>query len=268
MGERKDMLKMADNVLPFQDPDSTPDSHGARMQLMDGAWRDKTIVDRAAATGEGGFLVCVNLQNFKALNVLVGHDEGDRILERVQCYLGDNAVECWRTGGDEFVILLENGFQGATERMRSFSWLYQITVGATEGWRFEYGGESSKAVYPWRTMQAVMTPRCGLATVGEDPEEALGLARQRCHDHAAAAYQAGWLALTAGTWAGFAPLSRGFSNEQRIAARACPQCGANNVDILDQDLGWNREKCKECELEYDRNDVLIVRGEQIEGGYA
>ena len=53
-------------------------------------------------------MVCTNLHNFKALNVLVGHDEGDRILSRVNDYLCTLSDSSWRTGGDEFVVVLRD----------------------------------------------------------------------------------------------------------------------------------------------------------------
>ena len=234
---------------------------------METAARTKAIIESAAAAGATAVFACVNLHNFKALNVLVGPEKGDRILERVQTHLSGVSIECWRTGGDNFVALFEEGLETAVGRMRSFSWLYQVTVGATEAWRFEYGGAASRFVQPWRTMQAIMTPRCGLVGVGVRPDESLGQARQRCTDHATAAYEAGWTELTSGPWAGFAPLARGFWNERRIAEPACPKCESSKFDVVDQDLGWSREKCRTCKLEYDRNDVLIVQGEQTAGGY-
>lgn len=62
-------------------------------------------------TGKTGALLYVDLDNFKALNDLFGHDKGDFLLQQVAKRLelcvreGDTIA---RIGGDEFVVLLED----------------------------------------------------------------------------------------------------------------------------------------------------------------
>ena len=62
-------------------------------------------------TGKTGALLYVDLDNFKALNDLFGHDKGDYFLQQVAKRLalcireGDTIA---RIGGDEFVVLLED----------------------------------------------------------------------------------------------------------------------------------------------------------------
>jgi GGDEF domain-containing protein len=45
--------------------------------------RDQAILEHLAAQREPAVVACVNLQNFKPLNAVLGHARGDRILARL-----------------------------------------------------------------------------------------------------------------------------------------------------------------------------------------
>jgi hypothetical protein len=89
----------------------------------------------------------------------------------------------------------------------------------------------------------------------------LKLARDRCD----ALRQADADALLQG----FAPLARGaWTNENKLAVPAgCPACGHGQPTVLEEDLGWSRERCAGCDSSYDRTNVLFVLGEESEAGY-
>jgi hypothetical protein len=222
--------------------------------------REAEIIETAATQALPAVFVCVNLQNFKAFNVLFGHQRGDQFLERVQQRPGAIG-RTWRTAGDELIMLVGGTLAAVTEQIRAFSWLSHTTVGATEAWSFRFADGRKSQALPWRCFQVVCTPRCGLAQLGPGPglSESLELARHRCDE----------LRQT-GTDApqGFAPLARGpWTNEKMLAAPSCPACGHGQPTVLEEDLGWSRERCSRCKASYERINVLSVLGEESEAGY-
>ena len=223
--------------------------------------RDDEILEAAAKQSGPAVFVCVNLQNFKPRNVLLGHDRGDRLLARAQERLGELG-RTWRTGGDELIALVGGGYADVRERARAFSWLLHIVVGATEAWSFRMADGRSTQTVPWRSFQVVCTPRCGLAELGPGPDLAatLRLARRRCDELRradAAALPEGFAPLVWGPW----------TNEKSLAAPTCPACGHNPPTVVSDDLGWSREHCARCGASYERVNMLWVLGEEAEAGY-
>ncbi len=96
----------------------------------------ETMLDKAKKEKKSLSLVYVDLNNFKNVNDLHGHEEGDRVLimssEIIRESLGDRGL-VGRVGGDEFILLLPNAVPGAEldaiqEKIRS---ALQITVPAS-----------------------------------------------------------------------------------------------------------------------------------------
>ncbi|MDR1745199.1 MAG: EAL domain-containing protein [Planctomycetota bacterium] len=67
-------------------------------------------IERARAEGTSGYVLFIDMDDFKVINDAYGHDYGDAILKEIAVFLrqhfGD-ARNIFRFGGDEFVILLE-----------------------------------------------------------------------------------------------------------------------------------------------------------------
>ena len=66
-------------------------------------------------------VLLVDLDKFKSINDIYGHDTGDKVLIKVSRvlldYFGDNGYIC-RLGGDEFVILMENTTSAVQDQLK------------------------------------------------------------------------------------------------------------------------------------------------------
>lgn len=96
-----------------------------------------------------GYLIAIDINNFKAVNDLYGHDCGDVLLqsfaEEIKCFVG-NAGEVSRNGGDEFQIMLRNPDKKWDERLAEFfngphQYLY-------DGISYTYYASAGSVVYP------------------------------------------------------------------------------------------------------------------------
>lgn len=81
---------------------------------------EQSFADAFGAAGLGGApftLILLDLDNFKQVNDVHGHDAGDAVLQhvavRIRTAIGDRAGFGARLGGDEFAILLWETFDGA-----------------------------------------------------------------------------------------------------------------------------------------------------------
>jgi len=221
--------------------------------------REAAIITAATTHDRPAALVCVNLQNFKALNVVLGHKRCDQILAHVQRRLEEMGLT-WRTGGDEFITILRGTLPVVTEQVKAFSWRFHMTIGVTEAWSFAFATGQKSSLVPWRAFQVVCTPRCGIVELGPDAATSHDLARRRCDD----------LRMGLATSPpGFAPLTKGpWTHQQELATEGCPTCHHGQPAILDCDLGWSHEHCARCDASYERNNVICVLGEESEAGYA
>ncbi|GAA4017361.1 bifunctional diguanylate cyclase/phosphodiesterase [Actimicrobium antarcticum] len=104
-------------------------------------------------SGRMGALLCVNLDNFKGFNDALGHEKGDLLLQLVAvrlsyCLRASDTVA--RTGGDEFVILLVDLGESATE-VASLAKLVAEKILGTFGDPFHLGEQ-----------EAITTPSIGI----------------------------------------------------------------------------------------------------------
>lgn len=66
-------------------------------------------IDRVARTGEAALLLMIDIDHFKQVNDIHGHNEGDRVLVELAGVLRAQFAGCGmaaRYGGEEFVILM------------------------------------------------------------------------------------------------------------------------------------------------------------------
>lgn len=89
----------------------------ARTDPLTGLWNRRSFeaaieseCARAGRLQQPLALVCLDLDHFKQVNDLAGHDEGDRVLKLLATALGEvmraSVDQCFRLGGDEFAMLL------------------------------------------------------------------------------------------------------------------------------------------------------------------
>jgi hypothetical protein len=224
-----DAMKPFDNVLAFAGPHARPAS-----------------------------LLVVNLCRFKLVNVFLGHSRADRLLRYVEGQL-EEIGRTWRLGS-EFVTVASGSATAVTAKARTFSWAARSAFTVTESWIYRFGDNRGQVVVPHRHFEVICTPRFGLAELEGDARTALVEAIRQCDESG----QSGNTPYTDG----FAPMPReGFSNEHRLAEHACPGCGHPGPTVIDEDLGYTKERCPECSLEYERYEQQAVLGQTTEGGY-
>ena len=123
----------------------------------------------SARSGQHGAVLFLDLDHFKTLNDTLGHDMGDRLLERVAqrltaCVREQDTVA--RLGGDEFVVMLE-GLGKTSSEARAHAKLVgdKILSSLNQPFRLDANLHNS-------------TPSIGAALFGEGQEEAADLLKQ------------------------------------------------------------------------------------------
>ncbi len=228
------------------------------------ARREREILAAASEHAGPAVFVAVNMNSMKAFNVVMGLEVGDQVLRAVEQGLGRIGA-VWRTGGDEFVALVAGDLAAVRDKVRAFTWLYNIRVGATDAWEFVFSDGRANLLVPHDTIELVCNPRCGLAEKSASPDadvaHVLELARRRC---AQAAIDPGLH-----TAVGFAPIVRHpWSRARKLASRGCPLCKFDRPTIIAQDLGETSEHCPGCNASYDRIEKIFVLGREESGAFA
>lgn len=68
------------------------------------------VIERSLINGTSGYVLFVDLDNFKYINDAFGHEKGDELLIKVARYLdgfSNKSQQAYRYGGDEFFVLVE-----------------------------------------------------------------------------------------------------------------------------------------------------------------
>lgn len=67
------------------------------------------LLKQSKASGQFGYIICIDMDDFKILNEGYGHDYGDAMLIEYSNYLHSTFSECevFRIGGDEFILLVD-----------------------------------------------------------------------------------------------------------------------------------------------------------------
>jgi diguanylate cyclase (GGDEF)-like protein len=123
----------------------------------------------SARSGQHGAVLFLDLDHFKTLNDTLGHDMGDRLLERVAqrltaCVREQDTVA--RLGGDEFVVMLE-GLGKTSSEARAHAKLVGDKILSSLNQPFRLGAHLHNS-----------TPSIGAALFGEGQKEAAELLKQ------------------------------------------------------------------------------------------
>lgn len=83
----------------------------AHTDELTGLGNRRLLVERGTALGRHATLVVLDLNRFKEINDVLGHEHGDALLRHVGAALARavGAHRAFRLGGDEFVVLMEHG---------------------------------------------------------------------------------------------------------------------------------------------------------------
>jgi len=99
-------------------------------------------------------LLMIDLDNFKQVNDTLGHDDGDKLLQRTAYLMKQTVVDgemIFRLGGDEFIIVLPNGSRSRAEQLAN-----ELLI------RFDHDIASDY------TLQAVLSLSIGISVAPED----------------------------------------------------------------------------------------------------
>ena len=123
----------------------------------------------SSRSGQHGALMFLDLDHFKTLNDTLGHDTGDRLLERVAqrltaCVREQDTVA--RLGGDEFVVMLE-GLGKTPSDAQAHAKLVGDKILASLNQPFRLGAHLHNS-----------TPSIGVTLFGDGPKDAAELLKQ------------------------------------------------------------------------------------------
>ncbi|MCP4395468.1 MAG: GGDEF domain-containing protein [Alphaproteobacteria bacterium] len=124
--EAQEKLQHLENRVKELEELATTDALTGTLNRRGFTWRMQHALSESKRFDERGFIIYIDIDNFKNVNDIHGHAAGDNVLKKVCEVLKDNMRTTdiiGRLGGDEFAVLMPRSEINAKDRIKQLEYM-------------------------------------------------------------------------------------------------------------------------------------------------